>query len=156
MLAYAVARTAVLPVVGGALGGIGALMLLLVLARGIEELLPWAMVCLGLAYALSLVHRGSGVDEGVPLVAAGLLLCTELAAWSLDERQAVAAERAVVAARALGLALLAAAGLAASAIVVALTAAPAGGGLAWTVLGALAAVVAVGTAARLARRQSAD
>jgi hypothetical protein len=43
------------------------------------------------------------------------------------------------------------AGLGASALVLALAAAPVGGGLAWTVLGAAAAVVVVGLAARLSR-----
>ena len=43
------------------------------------------------------------------------------------------------------------AALAASALVLALAAAPIGGGLAWTVLGAAAAVLVVGLAARLSR-----
>jgi len=137
--------------VAGALGGIGALLLLLLLARGADEVLPWALGCLGAGYALSLVGGGSGVDEGVPLVAVALLLCAELAVWSLDERPGISAERPVVAGRVVGLVLLALASLAAATLIAALTAAPVGGGLAWTVLGAAAAVLTVGVAARLAR-----
>jgi hypothetical protein len=152
VLAYALVRARAVPQLPVALGGIGALLLLLVLARRADDVLPWTLGCLGAAYVTSLVTRGgSGVDEGAPLVAAALLLCGELAAWSLDEQHAFAAERAVVRGRALAVALLVAAGLAAAAIIVALTAAPVGGGLAWTVLGALAAVLVVGTGARLMR-----
>ena len=77
-----------------------------------------------------------------------LLLCAELAAWSLDERWAIAAERAVVVARATALGVLALAGLAVGALVLVLAVVPVGGGLAWTVLGAAAAVLVVAIAAR--------
>jgi len=152
VLVYAVVRAGQFPLLPVALGAIGAALLLLMLARAADEVLPWALACLGAAYVASLLTRASGVDEGAPLVAVGLLLCGELAAWSLDERHPIGAERSVIARRALALTLLACSGLAAAAIVVALSAAPAGDGLAWTVLGALAAVLAVGTTARLARR----
>ena len=122
------------------------------LARALEEALAWALLFLVVAYAVALVAGGAAVDEGVPLVAVGLLLCGELAAWSLEERHGIAVDRAVLAARALAVGLLAAAGLAAAAIVVALAAVPAGGGLGWTAAGALAAVLAIGAAARLVRR----
>ncbi len=68
--------------------------------RRADDVLPWALVLAGVAYAVPLFVRGRGVDEGAPLVAAGLLLCGELAAWSFDERWAIRAERAVVLARA--------------------------------------------------------
>lgn len=112
----------------------------------------WPLGLLGTAYAIAIVVHGSSVDAAAPLVAAGLLLCGELAAWSLDERFAISAEAAVVAARATGLALLTLAGLGVSALVVALAAAPAGSSLAWTVVGSLAAVAAVGLGVALARR----
>jgi hypothetical protein len=47
--------------------------------------------------------------------------------------------------------VLAAAGLAVATLVAGLTAAPVGGGFAWTVLGAVAVVATVAVAARLAR-----
>jgi hypothetical protein len=154
-LAYTVARGAEVKNLVAAIGAIGAALLVLVLWRRMDELLPWAVIPLGLAYAVTLLAHGSNsIDGGAPLVATALLLCTELAAWSLDERHGIAAERAVLAARASGLALLAGAGLAASALVLALSAAPVGGGLAWTALGAAAAVLVVGLAVRLARPSS--
>jgi hypothetical protein len=123
-----------------------------VLVRGTQELLAWSLGVLGAAYGVSLaVHRGS-VDEAVPLVAAALLLCGELAAWSLDERLRIEAGRAVMARRAAAVAVLVGAGLAAAAAVVAVAAAPAGRGLAWTTLGAAAAVGAVGAVVAVSRR----
>jgi hypothetical protein len=134
------------------IGLIGALLLAVVLVRNTDEFLPWALVCLGVAYTVSLFVHGSAVDAGAPLVAAGMLLCGELAAWSLDARHAIAAEREVVLRRALALAALTLAGLGAAAAVIAFAASSFGGGLGWTVLGAVAAVAVVGLAAQLVRR----
>jgi hypothetical protein len=123
-----------------------------VLVRGARELLSWSLGVLAGAYAVSIgIHSGS-VDEAVPLVAVGLLLCGELAAWSLDERVRIAAEPGVLARRAVAIAVLAGAGLIAAAAVVAIAAAPAGEGLAWTGIGAAAAVGAVGIVVAVARR----
>jgi hypothetical protein len=61
------------------------------------------------------------------------------------------AERTVVLARARAVLLLVIGGAAAASLVLALAAAPVGGGLAWTVLGSVAAVAVVGLAARLSR-----
>jgi hypothetical protein len=152
VLAYAVTRsTDAAPAVAG-LGATGGLVLVYLLARANAELVSWPIAFLGVGYAIALVVRGGSVDGGAPLVAVGLLLCGELAAWSLGERFAIATERAVVAARAAALGALAAASLAAAALAVALAAAPAGEGLAWTVVGAAAAVAVVGIAVALARR----
>jgi hypothetical protein len=153
VLAYTVTRSsAAAPAVAG-IGALGALVLVLLLVRASAEAVPWPLGLLGVAYAIALVVRGgSGVDEGAPLVAVGLLLCGELAAWSVGERLSIPAERGVVAARAAALGGLAAASLAVAALVIALAAAPAGEGLAWTVLGAAAAVAVVGVAVALARR----
>ena len=84
---------------------------------------------------------------------AGLLVCAELAAWSLDERHAIAADRAVLIGRATALGALVAASIAAAGLIVALSLAP-GTGLAWTVLGAAAAVLAVALAVRLSQPPS--
>ena len=150
MLAYAAVREPKLAALIYGVGALGGVLLALVLVRRMDELLPWALIPLGIAYTLSLVLHGSSVDGGAPLVAAGLLVCAELAVWSLDERDAIAAERAVVLARASALAALVLAGLAVSGLVIALSLAPANG-LAWTVLGAVASVLVVGLAVRLAR-----
>lgn len=152
VLAYVLARSGKAAPGTGALGAAGALLLGVALVRASPELVPWPPALLGVAYAIALVLRGPHVDEGAPLVAVGLLLCAELAAWSVDERLPVAVERAVNQARAVALAALAFGSLAAAALVVALAAAPAGSGLAWTVVGAGSAVAVVGLAVGLARR----
>jgi len=152
VLAYAAARVPSFAALVAAIGVFGALLLVFVLVRRADDLLPWALAVLGVAYTVSLFLHGSAVDEAAPLVAAGLLLCGELAAWSLDERHAIAAERAVVLRRGLGLAALALASLGAAAAVIAFAASSAGGGLAWTTLGAVAAVLVIGVATELVRR----
>ena len=150
MLGYAVAHE---PTFAGAIagvGGVGALLLAFVLLGRADELLPWAIVLLGGAYALSLVaHAGAGVDGRAPLVAAGLFACAELAAWSVQERRGT--PLAITLARAGALAALTLVGLAVAGLVLAAAAAPAGNGLAWTVLGAAAAVAILAVAARLAQ-----
>ena len=132
------------------LGGLGLLLLVFVLVRGHDDLLGLALGLGGVAYAVSLFGVG-GVDEAAPLVATALLLCGELAAWSLDERIRVAVEPRLARARAAALAGLALAGLAAAALVVALAATSVGGGFAWTAVGAAAAVLVLAVAVRLAR-----
>ena len=134
------------------LGGAGALLLLFVLARGLDDLLGSSLLLLGAGYVVALYAGEHVLDQGVPLVAAGLLACAELATWSLEERLPVAADRGLLVARARAVGILVGSGLAASALVLAVTAAPVGGGLAWTVLGAVAAVVALAVVARAARR----
>src|SRR5207302_4772011 len=129
VLAYASVRESTLAGLVVGIGMLGAMLLALVLWRGMDELLPWALVLVAMAYLVSLLVHGRGVDGAAPLVAVGLLACAELATWSLDERHPVAAEPAVVWARVRALAALLAAGFAASALVVALSAASAGAGL---------------------------
>ena len=150
VLADAIARA---PRISGLTAGIGALgfaLLVLVVWRGDDEFLPASVVCLAVAYAVAIVVHGASVDEQAPLVGAGLLLCCELAMWSLDERPAIAAERAPVRTRATALAALTGGGLTASALVVAVAAVSIGRGLVWTIAGAAAAVLAVALAVRLA------
>jgi hypothetical protein len=151
LLAYVWTRDTRIASLTAALGVIGCLLLLYALLRRADDFLPWPLVLLGIAYAVSLLVRGSGIDEGAPLVAAGMLLCSELASWSFDERRKIAAERTVVVARATALTLLVLAGLGASSLALALAAAPIGGGIVWTTVGAVAAVTAVALAARVSR-----
>ena len=134
------------------LGALGGLILIATLWREWEELLPWALATLGGAYAATLFVNRGAVDGGAPLVAAGLLLCGELAAWSLDERWSIRAEQAVWRTRGAALGALTLAGLAAAAVVVAVAGAGTGSGLAWTTLGAASAVGAVGVGVALLRR----
>jgi hypothetical protein len=133
------------------LGGAGSLLLLLVLARGLHDLLGSAVLMLGAAYVLALLAGRHGLDQGAPLVAVGLLACTELATWSVDERPHVPGSRALALARARGIGILLGGGLAASVAVVAVAGASFGSGLGWTMLGAGAAVLVVGVVVRLSR-----
>lgn len=132
------------------LGGVGALLLVLVLVRGLDDLLGSSLLLLGACYVIGLFVGRHPLDEAAPLVGSALLLCSELATWSLEEQHSVAASRALRLARARAVALLVFAGLAAGALVLAAANSSLGGGLVWTVLGAGAAVLAVGIAARLA------
>jgi hypothetical protein len=151
VLAYAASRDLELAPVIGIVGGIGALLLLFVILRRAEDVLAWSMLMLGVAYSLSLVTHRRGVDQGAPLVAGGLLLAAELATWSCAERREVRVERPVLVARGVAIGLLVVGGVGVSALVLALAAAPVGGGLAWTILGAASAVGVIGLATRLAR-----
>ena len=152
MLAYELVHSSKALLTTGPLGGAGALLLVLLLVRARAELVAWPPALLGVAYAVELVIRGPRVDDAAPLVAVGLLLCGELAAWSVDERLPVAVEWAVTRDRAVALGALAFGSLAVAALVIALAAAPAGYGLAWTIVGAGSAVGVVGLAVTLARR----
>lgn len=132
------------------LGGVGALLLVLVILRGLDDLLGSSLLLLGACYVVALFVGRHPLDEAAPLVGAALLLCSELAMWSLEERHAVAASRALRLARARTVGLLVFAGLGAGALVLVSANSSLGGGLLWTVLGAGAAVFAVAIAARLA------
>jgi hypothetical protein len=151
VLAYAASRDLELAPVIAIVGGIGALLLLFVIMRRAEDVLAWSILMLGVAYSLSLVTHRHGVDEASPLVAGGLLLAAELATWSCAERREIRVERQVLVARGTAVALLVVGGVGVSALVLALAAAPVGGGLGWTILGAAAAVGVIGLATRLSR-----
>ncbi len=152
VVTYAASREATLAPVVATLGLFGGVLLAFVLVRRHDDLLGWALALGAVAYTVALVVHGSQVDEAAPLVGAGLLLSGELATWSLDEQWPIAAEHGLAGARAAALAGLVLGGLAAATLVVALAAAPVGGGLTWTVFGAVAAVLVLALAARLSRR----
>jgi hypothetical protein len=152
VFAYVLGRPGKAAPATGALGAAGALFLLVALVRARAEVIAWAVALLAVAYGVALIVRGRQLDDAAPLVAVGLFLCAELASWSVDERLAIPAEPAVVRARALALGALALVSLAVASLAVGLSAAPAGSGLAWTVLGATSAVGIVGAAVALARR----
>jgi hypothetical protein len=111
-----------------------------------------ALFLAGGTYVAAIAVAGSEIDATAPLVAMLLLLCGELSAWSLDERLEINAESQLARRRGTAIAVLALAGLAVAALVVALSAVPPNHGLAWTVLGAAAAVGAAGTGMWVARR----
>jgi hypothetical protein len=152
VFAYAVTRDSTAAPATGGLAGVGVLVLVYALVRGHEAAVAPSLALLGFGYTVATLAHGHGIDQAAPLVAVALLLAGELAAWSIAERDAITADRFVWSSRAVGVAGLALGGLAIATLVVALSAAPAGGGLGWTVLGAAATVAAIGLAAVLARR----
>lgn len=103
-------------------------------------------------YVALVVHLGRDVDPAAPLVAALLLVAGELSAWSVDERWRIRADPQLAWRRGVAVAALALGGLAAAALVVALSAVPPNHGLLWTIAGAAAAVGAAGTGVWVARR----
>jgi hypothetical protein len=132
-------------------GGAGALLLGLVLSRGHDELLGSALLLLGAAYILGLLVGHHSLDQAAPLVGAALLVCAELATWSLELRFRVALEPALRLQRVRAVGLLVFAGLAAASLVLVAAATSIGGGLAWSILGSAAAVGAIALAAFVRR-----
>jgi hypothetical protein len=106
----------------------------------------------GGTYVGFLVVDHPAIDPAAPLIAVLLLLSGELAAWSLDERWPIDEDRRLFRRRAVAVGVLSLAGLFLATLAIALNAAPATHGLHWTILGAIAAVAAAGTAMTLVRR----
>jgi hypothetical protein len=92
------------------------------------------------------------VDPTAPLVAMLLLLCGELAAWSVDERWRIEGDATLAWRRGAAVAALGLAGLTTATLVVALSAVPSSHGLTVTVAGAAAAVGAAAIGVVVARR----
>ena len=133
---------------GAALGGLLLLAALVFRGRGLGA----ALFLGGATYVAAIAAAGDRVDASAPLVAVLLLLCGELSAWSVDERLEIRTEAEPAWRRSGAVTTLALAGLAVATLVVAMSAVPSNHGLAWTVLGAAAAVGAAGTGIWIARR----
>ena len=131
--------------------GVGAFLLVIALVFGVPTL-GTALWLAGATYVGFLAGDHRPLDEWSPVVAVLLLLCGELAAWSVDERWRLKTDWTLHLRRGVAVAVLAVAGLAVAAFVIALTAAPSSHGLIWTALGAAAAVGATGAGIALARR----
>jgi hypothetical protein len=111
-----------------------------------------ALFLAGATYVAAVASAGQSVDASALLVAALLILCGELSAWSLDERLELEAEPALTTRRGVAVATLGLSGLAAAALVVALSSVGPSHGLGWTVLGAAAALAAAGSGIWVAHR----
>jgi hypothetical protein len=140
-------RTALAP--GAAFG---TMLLAVAIARYGAALGP-ALAVAGALYLGAVVAAGQRIDPTAPLVAVLLILCGELAAWSLDERRAIRADAQLAWRRGAAVGALALTGIASATLVVALAALPAAHGLAWTAAGAAAAVGAAGTGIWFARHE---
>ncbi len=114
--------------------------------------LLWALVLLGAEYAGFLLIHGETIDGFAPLYATGLLLCSELAFWSMErhvpgDRPGLLRRRATL----IGAAALAAGGV--TGVVLSMSELSVRGGLGLEALGVAAAVAAFALLARLARTQ---
>ena len=138
--------------VGARLAAVGLLALVAAVVLGWSTLLPAALLLLGGAYATHLAADDVALDARGPVVAAGLLLAAELGYWSLEERDRVRGEPGEDL-RHLGLVVLVAlAGLAVGAVVLAAADLARASGLAVDLLGAAAAAGALLVLVLLARR----
>ena len=116
--------------------------------------IAWALALLGTAYATALAasEDAGAVDAVAPLYAGGLLLVAELSYWSLELRGSRREEPGAMLRRLVALTALAALSVAIGGFVVLVTAAPAGGGLAWDAVGIAAVAATLAIVATLARR----
>ncbi len=113
------------------------------------QLLVWALVLLGVDYAVWLELGTHALDQRAPIVGAGLLLTAELAFDSLEPEIGSLASTAVLA-RAIALAVVILASVGVGAVVLAASSIPLSGGIALTGVGVVAAVCALALIARLA------
>jgi hypothetical protein len=127
------------------------LALAVALRGGGHGALAVAVLLLAAAYAVRLDVLHARLDIATPLVAAALALVAELGSWSLRARVEPVAERAVVAARARGVALIALGGATLAGVVLAAATVDVGSSPVATVVGA-AAAAALLTVAVLASR----
>jgi hypothetical protein len=134
---------------GGALGGV---LFATTLVTATEELLPWALGVLGAEYAGSLYVPGGATAGAAPLYGAGVLLLSEVTAWSLSLRTRMREEPPVLLLRLTAVAVATAASALLGLLLVALATANTGGGVGWTAVGTAAAVGAVALVVRAVRR----
>lgn len=114
------------------------LVLIAALALGWSPLVPVAIAAVGGLYAAQLAVDDASLDAAAPVVATGLLLVTELAYWSLEERERVPGDPGDGLRHAAFVALLAVGALVVGALLLALVDEIQAEGLALDVLGAAA------------------
>lgn len=129
----------------------GLVVLAIALVLGWSVLVPWSVVSLGAAYAVSL-HGTDAIDSRAPVVGALLVLVAELAYWSVERRAPIGDEAGLHLRRAATVLATTAAAAAVGAALLTATAVPLGGSVAWDGLGLAAAAAAVATLALLSRR----
>ncbi|HEV8602421.1 MAG TPA: hypothetical protein VGQ68_03395 [Gaiellaceae bacterium] len=134
--------------------GLGACALVLLaagLTLGWASPTGWGLGALGGQYGVLFAAEGRSLDELTPLYAAGLILVAELAYWSLEPRVPAGTESGLLVRRLAHLTGVCVAAATLAALVLVAAAAGGGGGLALEVLGAAAAVGALGLVAALVR-----
>jgi hypothetical protein len=136
---------------GVRVGALAFLALVAAIVLAWSQLVPVAAALAGGLYGLELAIADAPLDVVAPAVAAALLLCAELAYWSLEERRRWRGDAGDGVRRAALVALLGAGAFFVAALMLALVDAVRARGLALDLLGALAAFAAlllVVTAAR--------
>ena len=142
-----------LQVVGVRVGAVAFVALVAGVVLGWAPLIPVAAALAGGLYAIELAIADAPLDVAVPAVAAGLLLCTELAYWSLEERTRWHGEAGDGVRRSAFVALLGLAAFLVAASLLALVDAVRARGLALDLLGAVAAVTVLVTVLVVTRAQ---
>jgi len=138
---------------GARVGAIAALALVAGVVLEWAPLIPVAAAAAGGLYAAELAIADAPLDLAVPAVAAGLLLSTELAYWSLEERTRWRGHAGDGLRRVTFVALLGVGAFIVAAVLLALVDAVRARGLALDLLGATAAVAALATVLVVARAQ---
>lgn len=137
---------------GVRIGAVAFLALVAAVVLAWAPLIPVAVALAGGLYAVELAIADAPLDVAAPAVGAGLLLCAELAYWSLDERQRWRGDAGEGLRRAAFVALLGVAALLVGALLLVLVDVARARGLALDLLGAAAAaatlVVIVAAASR--------
>lgn len=139
--------------VGVRAGAIALLALVAGVVNGWSPLVPVAAALAGGLYAAELAIADAPLDVAVPAVAAGLLLCTELAYWSLEERTRWRGNAGDSLRRTAFAALLGVAAFLVATVLLALVDSVRARGLALDLLGAIAAVTVLATVVVVARAQ---
>lgn len=151
MAAYAAARAGG---TGAAWVAIPGALALLVLALGVWRswtgMVPFAVTLVAGGWAASLLLEDSGVDGAAPVIAAGLLLATELAYWASAAR-AVPPDAALLRRQVATVGVFAAVSLCLGTFLLIIGGASVRGGLPLEALGVAAAIAALAVVARLAR-----
>jgi hypothetical protein len=127
------------------------LALIAAIVLGWSQLVPIAAALAGGLYGIELAIADAPLDVAAPAVAAALLLCTELAYWSLEERTHWRGDPGGGVRRAALVALLGAGAFVVAAIVLAVVDAVRARGLALDLLGAAAAATVLATVLIVAR-----
>jgi len=138
---------------GARIGAVALVALVAGVVLGWAPLIPVAAALAGGLYAAELAVGDAPLDVASPAVAAGLLLCTELAYWSLEERTRWRGHAGDGLRRAAFVAFLGVAAFLVATVLLALVDALRARGLALDLLGAAAAVAAIATVLVIARAQ---
>ncbi len=139
--------------VGARIGAIAFLALVAGIVLGWSPLVPVAAALTGGLYAAELALADAPLDVAAPAVAAGLLLCTELAYWSREERTRWLGHVGDGLRRAAFVALLGVAAFLVAMVLLALVDAVRARGLALDLLGAVATAAVLATLLVVARAQ---